>query len=44
MRFLARGANVQYSWFDSHKTDLAGLAVLVAFVLLIALFVKLARE
>jgi hypothetical protein len=44
MRWGARGAMLSPSWFDSHKTDIAGLALLGAVVLFLILFVKVLRD
>jgi hypothetical protein len=32
------------AWFDSHRTDLAGIAMLAAVIVLIALFFKVLRD
>lgn len=44
MRMAARGMGMPFAWFDTHRSDLAGLAILAAVVVLLVLFVKLARE
>ncbi len=43
MRFGARG-NVSPSWFDSHRTDVAGAAMLIGVLLLIALIAAALRD
>lgn len=43
MRFGSR-AGVSPKWFDTHRTDVAGGALLVAVLVFIAILVKIARE
>lgn len=43
MRFGTR-AGVSPKWFDMHRTDVAGGALLVAVIVFLAIFVKIARE
>jgi hypothetical protein len=45
MRFGSRGTGMlSPAWFDSHRTDLAGFAMLAAVVLLLGLFFKVLRD
>ncbi|MFI5344835.1 MAG: hypothetical protein ACHQ51_00525 [Elusimicrobiota bacterium] len=45
MRFGSRGSGMlSPSWFNSHRTDLAGLAMLAAVVLFLILFLKALRD
>lgn len=44
MRFSFRTMGAAPGWFDSHRTDLVGLAVLAAVIVFIVLFVKIGRE
>lgn len=44
MRFGARGTGMPPSWFNSHKTDLAGFVLLGAVVLFLVLLFKLLRD
>ena len=45
MRSGARGMGMlSPAWFNSHRTDLAGLAMLAGVILLLAVLVKLQRD
>lgn len=43
MRFGTR-VGLSPAWFDTHRTDVAGAAMLVAVIVFILIFVKIARE